>query len=464
MPAQPRKMSEIMKEMSELLLRHPDKVPSPEAVHVALLFANVAWNESVGIDHARDGYRNVWETIEAENPELWNEFKSNDINGMIDELVQYKKTHFPDDRRRILTCGMLGDKVHVEWMPPAAPGVDSKWEMRLYGLVKTGQRDEAIRFLKETRRMSRKEAEKQVTKIAADLGLGSFPRHTRKPAVPAKAKSAGQASKRLHARLSQGGTDDLPTGKMPPHPGAPDMGKLIKEGFDPIHAAYIFVQHITSKFAEGASRLPEMKKYAQIVGKAEDEYLPSGPPMSPLTTSYFTTWALYDLQFDGTDTLASCLMASNDVVGMNPHQLDALKKMAASRMGIYEHVGMEGTHVRLRELLTDAEFACHSTSGYRGRKGELWYVRLFPPLEPELAPYHIVFTTPYILMASKEDWLQFLRRAMSEPGSPGLHRLLKHGPDPNYWNEFVFKAYHHHQSAAIFLAGIPDVKATLPHA
>ena len=31
-------------------------------------------------------------------------------------------------------------------------------------------------------------------------------------------------------------------------------------------------------------------------------------------------------------------------------------------------------------------------------------------------------------------------------------------------NEFVFKAYHHHQSDAIFLAGIPDLKATLPHA
>jgi hypothetical protein len=96
MPEQPRKMSEIMKEMAELLLRKPSsRVPSSEAAHVALLFANVAWNESVGLDHARDGYRNVWETIEAENPALWNEFKSNDMNAMIDELVEYKKTALP---------------------------------------------------------------------------------------------------------------------------------------------------------------------------------------------------------------------------------------------------------------------------------------------------------------------------------------------------------------------------------
>jgi hypothetical protein len=68
MPEQPRKMSEIMKEMAETLLRDPGGVPSSEAAHVALFFANVAWNESVGLDFASEGYRNVWQTIEAEKP------------------------------------------------------------------------------------------------------------------------------------------------------------------------------------------------------------------------------------------------------------------------------------------------------------------------------------------------------------------------------------------------------------
>ena len=171
MPELPRKMSEIMKEMSETLLRNPSGVPSSEAAHVALLFANAAWNECVGMDHARDGYRNVWETIEAENPELWNEFKSNNIDAMIDELVRYKNTHYPDDRRRILVCGMVPGKVHVEWLNPAAPGVDAKWEMQLYGLVRTGARDKAIRFLQDTRRMSRSDAVKRVGQIAAELGM-----------------------------------------------------------------------------------------------------------------------------------------------------------------------------------------------------------------------------------------------------------------------------------------------------
>jgi hypothetical protein len=172
MSEQTRKLSEIMKEMSEILLRNPRRVPSSEAAHVALFYANVAWNESVGIDGARESYRNVWETIEAENPALWNEFKSNDINAMIDELVLYKKTNFPDDRRRILTCGIPDGKVRVEWLNAAAPGVDSKWEMRLFGLVRTGKRQEAIRFLQETRRMTRNEASKKVAVVAAELGIG----------------------------------------------------------------------------------------------------------------------------------------------------------------------------------------------------------------------------------------------------------------------------------------------------
>jgi hypothetical protein len=171
MPEQPQKMSEIMKEMSETLLRHPGGVPSSEAAHVALFFANVAWNESVGIVGGREGYRHIWETIEADNPELWNEFRSNDVNGMIDELVRYKKAHYPDDRRRILTCGMPEGKVRVEWLNAAAPGVDPAWEMQLSGLVRVGEREKAIRFLQQTRRMSRTDAVNRVTEIAVELGM-----------------------------------------------------------------------------------------------------------------------------------------------------------------------------------------------------------------------------------------------------------------------------------------------------
>lgn len=166
-----RKLSEVMKEMAETLFRNSRTLPSSEAAHVALLFAHIAWNESVGLNYARDDYRKVWETIEADNPELWKEFKSTDRDAMIDELVEYKKTHFPDDRQRILTCGIPEGNVRVEWLAAAAPGVDSKWEMHLYGLVRTGDCDKAIRFLQATRNWSRTAAADRVAAITAELRM-----------------------------------------------------------------------------------------------------------------------------------------------------------------------------------------------------------------------------------------------------------------------------------------------------
>jgi hypothetical protein len=152
----------------------------------------------------------------------------------------------------------------------------------------------------------------------------------------------GQTSKRLHARLQKTAAPlNLPTGQMRGRADIPSVEVWIRDGMDPIHAAYAFVQHISSRFAEGVSQLPELKAYAKIVGAAEEEYIPSGPPMSPLTASFFTTWAFYDLCFDGTDTIALCQIEANDVICMNPGQLDALKKLAESRMGVYEHVGMD---------------------------------------------------------------------------------------------------------------------------
>ena len=105
MSCEPGKMSEMLKLMSERLLRHPAQLPSSEAAHVALFFATAAWNESVGLSGARDGYRQVWETIEADNPALWNELKRGNANQLIDELIRYKRSHYADDRRGSCCAG-----------------------------------------------------------------------------------------------------------------------------------------------------------------------------------------------------------------------------------------------------------------------------------------------------------------------------------------------------------------------
>lgn len=163
---QPHKLSDILKEMAQRLLRKPKALPSTEAAQLTLMLANIAWNEAVGLIHPRSSYRPAWEMIEADKPTVWSELKSNDVSAMIDGLIQFKQQHHPKDQRRILTCGISDGRVRVDWLPPAAPGVDSQWEMRLYGLMRTGRRDEAIQFLRETRQMSRNEAIKRLAIMA----------------------------------------------------------------------------------------------------------------------------------------------------------------------------------------------------------------------------------------------------------------------------------------------------------
>jgi hypothetical protein len=243
---------------------------------------------------------------------------------------------------------------------------------------------------------------------------------------------------------------------------APDVA------LDPLHAVSVAVQNATSVFAERVSVLPEFTPYYQLAAKAEDDFLPQGPPMSPLTRSYFTSWAFWDLR-SGPDreTIGTCLLDVGQALGFEPDVVDVIRTSSESRMGIYEHVGSRSGRCLLKELITGDEFECHVASGYTGGKGELWFVRLCPPIEP--LDYHVVKTTPYVLTGfGKADWTAYLSKSLIGLTGPERRRrlgeLLKYGREPNQWNEFIFRSYHHHQFDAIFLTGLPDVPGSLPHA
>jgi hypothetical protein len=252
------------------------------------------------------------------------------------------------------------------------------------------------------------------------------------------------------------------------------------QGYHPIHAIYLAAQNLVSYLAEELSALPAIREYYDIVSEAENEYLPEGPPMSPLTASYFTTWALFDATFGpDRETIGTCLLDIGPDLGLSPDYLKATRLMQQSRMGIYEHQGLVGEYVQLQELISGRACTCRIPAGYLGQSGELWYARVLPSPIPTLDE-SMVFTTPYKLVApGKAEWLDFLNRTMprtglpiSQPaltemglgtGYPALDALMKYGLDRNYWHEFVFLAYLNHRYDVIFLAGLPDVPRSLPH-
>ena len=57
---------------------------------------------------------------------------------------------------------------------------------------------------------------------------------------------------------------------------------LVRSGRDPLHAAYVAAQNFTSFFMEEVTQFPEFDSYWKIYGPAQKEYVPDGPPISPL--------------------------------------------------------------------------------------------------------------------------------------------------------------------------------------
>ena len=233
----------------------------------------------------------------------------------------------------------------------------------------------------------------------------------------------------------------------------------------PSHAAYVYSQNQVSVISEQLTALNELAPFVDIISQAEDLYMPSAPPMSPLTTSYFTCWCFFDACVGAAnETIGTTILEFGAAFGIHTELLRLIRLMQASRMGLYIHRGSERGLAVLEELVTGAVCRAIVPAGYLGQKGELWYVRVLPPPVPG-GSEHVVFTTPYIVLRpGLRDWLAYFRRAFSQRARVAdYERHMKYGPTRSYWNDFVFEAYVNYRTEAIYLAGLPDVPESRPH-
>lgn len=430
-PPQQQKLSEIIKQMAMRLIKHPEGVCSEPAMVVTTMLAAAAWNSALGDNAMRDQHRKVLEKIDRRTPVPWAELRADDTERLIAELVEYKRAHHPADLRRIVAAEVSRVKqdeagIRIHWTEP----------QRVVRAEFARARDE---------RAPGKAGRGQAI---ADRLVRKMRQYVQAKVVDLNAVLAGKK----HAEALQ---KTVAT--------AEDLADL-----HPAHAIYVYAQNQVSVMSEQLTALREMNRFTRLIARAEDEYLPGGPPMSPLTTSFFTCWAFFDARVGlAQETIGSITMAIGSAFGMHPELLGVIGLLQKSRMGVYIHEGVDQDVVTLRELVTDRICRAISPSGYRGQKGQLWYARVLPPPLDGLAE-HVVLTTPYVLVMPREyEWQQYFRRVL--PDAPlqarreAYERHMKFGPSTAYWNEFVFEAYVNHNSDVIFLAGLPDVPESRPH-
>jgi hypothetical protein len=247
---------------------------------------------------------------------------------------------------------------------------------------------------------------------------------------------------------------------------------------DPLHGVYAYGQNKISVFVEQISELPALSKLTRAYTDAEELYVPSGPPMSPLTTSYFSCWGFFDLcvgiKKESFGTVIIDICRSLDV---DKGLIRIFECMQNSRMGFYVHEGVVEGFVHLRELITQKQIKVIVPSGYMGRPDEIWFVRILPEPFTELNyGYSVVFTTPYIIsemqserfvFSNENNWHSFIERNLGKTKIEDKNRaydfLMKYGLDRHYWNEYIFEAYVNHQDDMILLAGFPDIPLSRPH-
>lgn len=470
-----KKMSEIVEEMAELALKPPIRSRSPEAVKAALYLAAFAWNAAVGQPFSRDGLARL-PGPNAELPPIpWAELRADNASQLLALLVDYKTARYPADFRRIVSTELRPDNnVRVSWTEGFQPA----------GASAAAAAPSAARPAGSPAAAGAVGSAPAAAAPTTDRPLTAQPAPVQPVVVPppvTRTAAAGRSARRRQPiadklvksikRYTQSKVVDLGA-VIAGRKNAEDLLQTVVDDEDlvklqPAHAVHVYVHNLFSVMAEQLSGLKETNRLLDLVAAAEEEYMPSGPPMSPLTGSYFNCWALFDACLgSGGETIGSVALAVASVSGMHSEWLGLMRLQLQSRMGIYVHQGVEKNVVRLRELVTGHQYRAIPTSGYRGKAGEIWYVRLLPPPLPGMSE-HVVFTTPYLLVGAVEhEWQSYFRRTL--PDTPearieAYEQHMKFGPSRRYWHEFVLEAYVNYASDVVFLTGLPDIPESRPH-
>lgn len=237
---------------------------------------------------------------------------------------------------------------------------------------------------------------------------------------------------------------------------------------DPSFKVYVQMQNMLSIFSEEISVLDDFVAYYDMLGKLDDEFMPSYPPMSPVTDSYFSYFLLCDFRFGKEkETMGSIFKDIAAAFEFDDLMIKAIENLNQSTVKFYKHIKVENGLVELEDLLTNDRKRCVSPSNYVGKPNQIWFVRLVPNLY-NMYDYQVVLNTPYVILEQdEEDWIKYFERQGIEKNDPEMDakisNIMKHNKDPKFWLDYIMDAFVNYESNCIYLTGIPDIKGSKPH-
>lgn len=214
---------------------------------------------------------------------------------------------------------------------------------------------------------------------------------------------------------------------------------------------------------------PSLRKVRHKIDAAQEEYMPGGPPMSPLLDSTYVSWYMADLHIGPRkETLCSILCDLAPLLRLPDEIVEVARRFERTHLDIYRAENLPNGRVKLTRLLDGSSVNAELAEIVPTDNG-LWLARVLPPFDPAVNDDSVVWGAPYLLMSEggEQEWLAFFERVA--PGLAGEARaaaLVQYfkGGTPNHMLEYIVNGYYGQApNSTVVLTGVPDRPETQPH-
>jgi hypothetical protein len=211
------------------------------------------------------------------------------------------------------------------------------------------------------------------------------------------------------------------------------------------------------KIAAGIMGSETLAEFAEFVAEADDDFLPHGPPDSPITESFFFGWWAIDRTIHGGDeSIAKVAAELAAKYGGAEEEIARIRTLADTHVRVVKIEERSGANAKLRDLVTDEVIEVGLAAAWDGDAGQLWLARAVPDM----------CFTPYALDHAEQEWREYFERTLGDvQGDELARRYREHmrGDPTSTWLEYILDGYDGGNQHTLRLAGVPDRPETLPH-